>query len=168
MAKTLTIALTELAKPQHERLYPSEVQYLETINGVLWRWSQYYGKRSRIGLHYYSPKAFELFLSKERKDGSLIEDHVVPRRVIREMLFKFKSPDLAEVEIYHILSKYCMGVNILKTEDKKLNASGLKQKMPESWDKSDPWARYRAVKIPVVRVKWHDKSSYELTTILDF
>jgi hypothetical protein len=38
---------------------------------------------------------------------------------------------------------------VTKAEDDRLNELGLRQAMPESWDKRDKWARYKAAKIEI-------------------
>jgi hypothetical protein len=54
---------------------------------------------------------------------------------------------LNKTEVEKILKKYFRVLLVTKEEHNKLNASGLRSKMPENWDRKDVWARYRYVGI---------------------
>ena len=51
-----------------------------------------------------------------------------------------------------VINKYYVICAITKEEDKKLNAAGLRTKMPPEWDekKDSVFARYEAVGISIV------------------
>lgn len=49
--------------------------------------------------------------------------------------------------IEKILKKYFRVLRVTEKEHKRLNASGLRYKMPQNWDKKDVWARYKNVGI---------------------
>jgi len=46
-----------------------------------------------------------------------------------------------------LLEKYFHVILVTKDEHRRLNASGLRSKMPEDWDGENIWARYEAVDI---------------------
>ena len=104
---------------------------------VVWVWSEFDGK-------YEGCKLWSENASQARKD-KLIHEHVVPKKIIIDTLFNLSSPTGAAVK--DILSKFCLGVIVTKEEDQRLNTMGLRSKMPDDWDGSDPWARYVAAGI---------------------
>jgi len=113
------------------------------IDQAIWVWSEYDGK--------HSPS---LFWSNEAKQAKLnelpiIHEHPVPRQVIREKLFSLRKP--STVSVKRVLTRYCIGAVIAKTEDITLNKSGLRSKMPADWDGKDLWARYKAIGMPTPR-----------------
>lgn len=72
-------------------------------------------------------------------------EHVVPQMEIVNMLMDMKSLDKKSVE--SVLKTYFHVLLVTKDEHRKLNASGLRSKMPNDWDGVNVWARYRAVGI---------------------
>lgn len=102
---------------------------------AIWAWSEFDGKTD--GCRYWSQKARHA----KKSGGKLIHEHVVPTSVIIEKLRKLRSPSPASVG--RVLSKFRIGAVITDDEDKKLNAHGLRSKMPSGWDGKYVWARYR-------------------------
>ena len=72
-------------------------------------------------------------------------EHVVPQMEIVNMLMDMDP--LNKVEVEKILKNYFRVLLVTKEEHSKLNASGLRSKMPKNWDKKDVWARYKLVGI---------------------
>lgn len=72
-------------------------------------------------------------------------EHVVPQMEIVNMLMDMDPLSKSEVE--KILKNYFHVMLVTKEEHQRLNASGLRSKMPSNWDRKDLWARYNAVGI---------------------
>lgn len=111
------------------------------LNEIFWVWSEFDGKIS--GCKYWSKKAKKEY--EINKKVKLIHEHIVPREVLRKMIFDMDSPTPKSLK--EILSKYCIGVVVTKEEDEALDALGLRSEMPENWDGSDAWARYKMANI---------------------
>lgn len=76
----------------------------------------------------------------------LMKDHAVPVSVLRELLFEEQPKSTDQVRAI-MLRSYCFGI-ITEGEDRKLNAIGLRSRMPDGWTPTDsPYARYRAAGI---------------------
>lgn len=81
-------------------------------------------------------------LARER----LMKDHAIPVAVVRDMLFDEQPNSIEEIRAF-MLKNYCFGI-ITETEDRKLNAAGLRSRMPQGWTIADcPFARYEVVGI---------------------
>ncbi|NWO06817.1 MAG: hypothetical protein HLX50_14305 [Alteromonadaceae bacterium] len=82
-----------------------------------------------------------------RKD--VIHEHVIPHSIVMSKLLALKS--LSNEDIMGIIKSYYVICVITKEEDKRLNAAGLRTKMPDGWDdKSDSvFARYQRVDISI-------------------
>ena len=94
----------------------------------------------------------EIPRSKEAVGRDLREcnvEHVVPQMLIVNWLMDM--PPLTKDKVGALLKKYFRVLLITKDEHARLNASGLRSKMPENWDEEDVWARYRAVGIESTR-----------------
>ena len=106
-----------------------------------------YWQNKTMGLHGQSQKKniprSKAAASKEFKDCDV--EHVVPKMEIVNMLMDMNP--LSKLEVGEILDKYFRVLLVTKEEHRKLNASGLRSKMPKNWDKKDVLARYRAVGI---------------------
>jgi hypothetical protein len=111
------------------------------VDQVLWVWSEFDGKHT--GCKYWSKAARA---SGSKREG-LIHEHLVPRDIVRKKVFGLRNPTPAAVR--RTLTTWCVGVVVTKAEDDRLNELGLRQAMPESWDKRDKWARYKAAKIEI-------------------
>ncbi len=106
-----------------------------------------YWQNKTLGQHGQSQKA-NLPRSKAaigRQLSDLIVEHVVPQMEIVKMLMDMEPLEKKNVEM--ILTKYFRVILVTKDEHSKLNASGLRSKMPNDWDGKDVWARYKAVDI---------------------
>jgi len=106
-----------------------------------------YWQNKILGQHGQSQKVnlprSKLSVGKPLSD--LDVEHVVPQMVIVNMLMDMEPLDKQSVE--SVLKKYFRVMLVTKDEHKKLNASGLRSKMPQDWDGVDTWARYCAVDI---------------------
>lgn len=111
---------------------------------AIWVWSEFYGKYK--GCLYWSEAA----LSAEQVPNTLVHEHAIPRKILTGLLMEMKKP--SKESVMRLLSKFCIGVVVTKSEDKALNAAGLRSKMPEMWDFDNEWARYEAVGIVPVKV----------------
>lgn len=114
------------------------------IDQAIWIWSEFDGKY--VGCKQWSVKA----LRGWKVDLPLIHEHPVPRKEIRERLFKLQSPTASSVR--KVLDRLCFGVVVTKMEDVALIRAGLNAKMPEDWDGKDVYARYKVVGIEVQQV----------------
>ncbi|WP_104001694.1 hypothetical protein [Marinobacterium lutimaris] len=74
-------------------------------------------------------------------------EHVVPQMEIVNMLMDMNP--LSKQEVESVLKNYFRVLLVTKEEHQRLNASGLRSKMPSNWDRKDVWARYNAVGIEV-------------------
>ena len=118
---------------------------LAVVDQVLWVWTEFEGKYE--GCEFWSEAALELGF----KSAGLVHEHLIPRKIVRKMLFDLSAPTITEVR--KILDAYCIGVVVTKEEDLRLNSIGLRSKMPEDWDGANLWARYREADIRVTRKK---------------
>jgi len=100
-----------------------------------------------LGLHGQSQKKnIPRTLSAIGKELNECEvEHVIPQMYIVNMLMDMNPVDKNKVKI--LLEKYFHVILVTKDEHRRLNASGLRSKMPEDWDGENIWARYEAVDI---------------------
>lgn len=119
------------------------------LKEVTWVWTESSGKF--IGCPYWTDAAVRRF-KRERSQNGLRHEHVVPKKVVIDMLLNLEKPTPELVRA--ILDKYLIGVVVTKEEDVRLNAEFSKT-MPEQFgvEKSksfqDPWLRYRNCGIKV-------------------
>src|ERR1035437_8238166 len=109
---------------------------LAVVDQIFWVWSEFDGKHA--GCKYWSKAAIESGL----KNKGLVHEHLIPRKVVREMLLNLDHPFPEAVN--DILERLCIGVVVTKAEDKRLKDLGLNSKMPAYWDQQDLWARYHS------------------------
>jgi len=128
------------------------------------------GKRVKyLGQYYWSKAAIlkyrEKNIGRKMKDFSgLRHEHVMPRKLIKEMIEKkLEKPDnKSEDSIFDILESYLHAVIITKEEDTVLNEMGRNQSMPKSFDKTDEILdRYKDTGIEVIFVKDKDLKTLE-------
>ena len=117
---------------------------LAVIDQAIWIWSEFDGKYE--GCKHWSVKA----LRGWKIDRPLIHEHPVPRKEIRERLFKLQRPSASSVR--NVLDPLCFGVVVTKKEDLALIKAGLNAKMPHDWDGKDVYARYKVVGIEVQKI----------------
>lgn len=111
------------------------------VDQALWVWSEFDGKYAGCPIWSQAAKGSGL------KSKGLIHEHVVPREIVRTKLFDLTAPTPESVSA--VMTEWCIGAVILKTEDDLLNRAGLNSRMPENWDGNDRFARYRAVGIKI-------------------
>jgi len=104
-----------------------------------WVWTEFDGKHE--GCEHWSAAAWE-FRSQTKM---LTHEHVVPIKVVIELLLKLPSPTASSV--HQLLESFCKAAVVTREEDARLNRLGLRSKMPSGWDGSDVWARYTLAKI---------------------
>jgi hypothetical protein len=104
-----------------------------------WVWTEFEGKYE--GCEHWSEAALEF----RGQPQMLIHEHVIPKKVVIELLLKLPNPTTGSV--HQLLESFCKGVVITKEEDTRLNRRGLRSKMPSDWDGKDLWARYTVAKI---------------------
>lgn len=142
----------------------------DVIHGVTWQWTQ------RNGIHrgnsLWSQKAIDLYLREHVKTslgnlGKIFrEEHIVPRTIIIDHLFKLNKPIQWEY-VYQYLNKYLKSIVLTIKENKEINDI-YKAIMPEHIDITinfDEWARYRHSSIAVKYIKW--KSSGKTLIVED-
>lgn len=67
----------------------------------------------------------------------LRQEHVIPLKVVGEILLKEKAQNLSDVKLIHRLNSLVIPCVITLLEDRELET----QKMPYKW--TDPWVRYK-------------------------
>ena len=95
-------------------------------------------------------KGLNFCTSKEAKGlkrKEVTHEHVIPHSIVMNKLLSLDS--LTNENIMSILQKYYVICAVTKEEDKRLNAAGLKSKMPDGWDETNDnvFARYESVGI---------------------
>ena len=76
-------------------------------------------------------------------------DHAIPIKVLFRLFWNAETPD----DMKKVTDAYWVAV-ITKDENNRLNATGLKQKMPDDWQLgNDPLARWNKVNIDVPGVR---------------
>lgn len=106
-----------------------------------------YWQNKTLGMHGQSQKK-NIPRSKTaagKKLNECIVEHAVPQMEIVNWLMDMKPLNNEGVE--KILKKYFRVLLVTKKEHERLNASGLRYKMPQNWDKKNVWARYKNVGI---------------------
>ena len=83
--------------------------------------------------------------------GQLIYDHAVPFKYLQDELLRLS--DVKTRSIRNLLKKFCVPVLIMNKENRRLNARGYRNRMPEDWNGLDRLARYRTVGIKIVKNK---------------
>lgn len=111
------------------------------VDQALWVWTEFDGKYK--GCKYWSEKAVAAGSGRRR----LIHEHLVPRKLVRDKLFRLRKPTQAAV--HRILRKWCVGVVVTQAEDRRLKQRRLNSKMPQKWNRRDRWARYKAAGIDI-------------------
>lgn len=134
------IASTDISSDTKKRIF----------SATLWGVSEIHGKY--IGCRFWSNAA----LARFRSDGStcipsLCHEHVVPRKVIVAKWLAVSQP--TPEQTFALFERYGIGCVVLREEDDRLTACGLRQRMPEAFYNTshplhdDPWARYRVAGI---------------------
>lgn len=119
------------------------------LKEVTWVWTESSGKFN--GCPYWTDAAIRRF-KLERSRKQLRHEHVVPKKVVIDILFGLKKPTPESVR--EILDKYLIGVVVTKEEEDRLNVEYSKS-MPEEFGNKkselfqDPWLRYRKCGIKV-------------------
>jgi len=107
-------------------------------DSVFYYWEQWrIPKFSRMRIHS-TELSLRMINSSNKNPLDSAYDHAIPFAYLRKKL-GFGIVD--ENNIYSYLS-YIIGVNITKSEDRKLNEKKLGQRMPTDWDGIDIFARY--------------------------
>lgn len=107
-----------------------------------------YWQHKEMNLHATSQKK-RIPRSKSAKTttGKTRVEHVVPLKVIVDLLLKIKQPTNRKVR--NILKKFYRVCIVTVHEHQQLTDAGLRSKMPDDWDGADPFARYKVVGIDV-------------------
>lgn len=103
-----------------------------------------YSQYIRYALHDF--EYLNICTSTEAKDPKrkdVIREHVIPHIIVMNRLLKLDS--LTDDNIMEVLKKYYIICKITKEEDRRLNAAGLKKKMPTEWNEEEGcgFARYK-------------------------
>ncbi|MEO7099699.1 MAG: hypothetical protein ABI162_10085 [Luteolibacter sp.] len=80
--------------------------------------------------------------------GKLIYDHSVLFSYLQDELLDLESVTIESVR--EILERHGTACLITWDEDRALSKAGLGRRMPPDWDRKDPLARYRALKIEIL------------------
>ena len=106
-----------------------------------------YWQNKTLGLHGQSQKKniprSKAAIGKDTRECEV--EHVIPQMYIVNMLMDMST--INKDKIRNILEKYFHVLLVTKEEHRRLNASGLRSKMPDDWDGENIWARYDAVGI---------------------
>lgn len=111
---------------------------------------QQYWQNKEMGQHQTSrknsiPKSESAKISSKKTEV----DHVVPQKIIVDMLLEIPIPTRQNVR--DILNKFFFVCVVTHEEHQRLTAEGLRFKMPDDWDTNDPFARYEIANIKVDR-----------------
>jgi hypothetical protein len=118
-------------------------------NGIIdWAWPLRFvrGNETYRGLRYYSHEARDAIQDGETQ---FRRDHFFPKNIFKELLFSMNNRDPNEVRQF--MEKYGEICVITIQEDARLNAAGLRGRMPQGWQIEDGniFARYQSVGINV-------------------
>ena len=95
---------------------------LAVIDDVCWKWSEFEGKVKNS--KYWTEDAESRF-EETGSIKNLIHEHIVLRKIIKELLLDMETPSYEKV--FKILDSFCVGVIVTKEEDAILNKSGFRQ-----------------------------------------
>jgi hypothetical protein len=152
----------EMNEARRLELIVETVQYCRRVKGmgmptscytkalrepVYFLWERRGGKKKEEIPQYRSLAAVGLGFG----DGQLVYDHAIPFKYLQSELLKLD--DVTPEIVRDVLLRYEIRVLITKSENERLNTSGLQSKMPAAWDGTDPLARYKAVGIELVEVR---------------
>lgn len=138
LAKNLALLLS-----LHDERELHKVVVGQVIKGACWWSSNELGKYDKC--RYWSKRATATRDSSDtwKKDHKLVHEHVVPRKVIEDLIFKSKPRDAQQIERFLKLSFVCIVSEADNQALRKFNSC-----MPESWEFGKcPWARYTACDI---------------------
>lgn len=112
------------------------------LSEVMWVWTEFCGKYR--GCRYWSKTALMVY-QRDRNKAKLKHEHVVPKKVVIEMLFALDQPTPENVR--SILDTFLIGVVLTPEEDAVLNVEFGSKMPPEFYDPSspdfhNPWLRY--------------------------
>lgn len=93
-----------------------------------------------------APDEYRLKYAARDKTVRLIVDHAVPIAVMVDMLFQPGANLTRDGIREHLIKWYHLGL-LTHEENTRLNAAGLKSKMPANWNYLDVFARYHSVGI---------------------
>jgi hypothetical protein len=123
---------------------------------VAWVWTEFDGKYAGRPGRYTGCKFWtQMALMQhrlDRKSRRLRHEHIVPKRIVIDMLLKLERPTPESVR--EICERFLIGVVVTIEEDAVLNE--FRDSMPSEFDDPaspeyrDPWLRYRRCKIEVV------------------
>lgn len=113
------------------------------LHQVTWEWTEIHGKY--LGCPYWSKLALIWYASKKTLK-ELRHEHVVPKKVVINMLFNLGEPTTDSVgDICH---RYLIGMVLTKVEDEILNVEHGSSMPPEFFNETSPgfrdvWLRYK-------------------------
>jgi hypothetical protein len=112
------------------------------VNEVTWVWTEFDGKYK--GCKYWTPMAV-LQHRADRSAKRLRHEHIVPKKVVIDMLMKLDPP--TPVAVRDICERFLIGVIVTIEEDAVLNE--FRSSMPPEFDDPtspdyhNPWLRYQ-------------------------
>ena len=124
------------------------------VNQINWVWTEFHGKYR--GCPYWSLAALQQFEATGKLKG-LKHEHVVPKKIINEMIFKLEGHATPKA-VWDIYNTYLIGVVVTAEEDKRLSKCH-NHTMPTTFgdpkapDGCDPWGRYKLCNIPVTYMR---------------
>lgn len=119
------------------------------LSDLTWVWTEFDGKYK--GCPYWTEGA--IMLRRVDPKAKLRHEHVVPKKVIIDMLMNLEKPSVDSVR--EICDRYLIGAIVMPEEDDVLNAE-FGRSMPPEFVKPDhpgyhdPWLRYKKYSIKVV------------------
>ncbi|PHR54378.1 MAG: hypothetical protein COA44_13250 [Arcobacter sp.] len=102
-----------------------------------------------VGNEFTSAAARKVLDDPNRSNKELIDkEHVVPLKVLEEMLLKINNPTTKIIDDF--LSQWLLFATITKEEDNLLTKNGLKSAMPQGFNESDSkFSRYDFINLTV-------------------
>lgn len=85
--------------------------------------------------------------SAKTTNGKIQVEHVVPRKVIMDLLLEIPKPKKKNVR--DTLEKFYRVCRVTVEEHKRLSSVGLRSEMPDNWNGSDLFARYEVANIDI-------------------
>ncbi len=115
------------------------------LKDACWVWTEFDGKYE--GCRYWTKMA--MLARAADKKAKLIHEHVVPKKVVINILMDLREP--TSEEVYSILDRFLTGVVVTPEEDGLLNCDHRASMPPEFFDPDSPqyqdaWLRYAPFK----------------------
>lgn len=142
---------------------PEYIQFF-LVDRLLWASTEHddNGKyRKYFGTPYWSRGAIGQVLANAKggfkRDKNLIHEHSVPKCVLAERIDAlWKEKRTSEADIHDLLKRFSHAAIVSRDEDLRINACGLRNKMPEGFsfsENDDVFSRYRVAGLELYKMQ---------------